>query len=138
VLIVCFEALVHDPAREIRKIAAFLQLPVYDDLINIILKDLAKDGFQNNKAKSTMKRRMTRIMTPGDKQRRKTEGAGAMPGHRFGMGLGSQFLSEESCKSIMGAWRRIVTQDLEAPTYADYYDLFGAREEYPFPQVRAQ
>ena len=44
VLIVCLESLITDPAREVKKIATFLQLPVYDDLINMILKDLAREG----------------------------------------------------------------------------------------------
>ena len=78
---------------------------------------------------------MTRILQPNEKLRRKTEGNVGTPGARFGCGMGSQFLSENSCHAIYSMWRRIVPVAVEAPTYADYYSIFGQREEYPFPQL---
>jgi hypothetical protein len=151
VCLVFFEAMMHDPGKEIKRVADFLELPYYDDLIGIILKDAVHDGLASaageggggGAARMALRRMSTRRKsTAAAAGARKSGGrqqggaTGASPAKPLTVGTGAATFSPEKVSRARLAWVPIAEKVKGADTYGALYELLYGRK-YPYATAKA-
>jgi ankyrin repeat protein len=139
VCLVFFEAMLHDPASEIKRVAEFLNLAYYDDLIGIILKDIVHDGLgsitstggENSAARVALRKMSIRRKSVRNKNGGGGGGGGGGPMKPLAVGGGNKMFSSDKASKARLAWVPISERIKGAENYNTLYELLYGRK-YPY------
>jgi ankyrin repeat protein len=144
ILLILYESLITNPRRELKRLARFLDVGLYDELTNMILKDAAMDGLgsadvgNSASASGTGVRKALRRMTNLGAGAGGGGGAGATgkegPAEQLTGGMGVRMFSDKAQVSMKAKWVVVSEKVRRSETYQDFYEnLYD--EDYPFKKV---